>query len=121
MEILRGQVDAIEQRAAEFGESLVDNAYIFTDALDGSECWHPDAITRYFSRLRSRLGLKHITVKSLRAFVDTYGQDLGFTLTQLALRAGHDPAVASRHYVAKVDETDRAIAGALASLLEPGS
>jgi integrase len=117
LEILRGQVDDVAARAAEWGEDLVDDPYVFTDSLDGSQSWHPDAVTRYFSRLRDRHGLRHVTVKSLRAFMDTYGQELGFSLTQVALRAGHDPAVASRHYTAKVDESDHQIAAALASLL----
>lgn len=56
-------------------------------------------------------------VKSLRAFMDTYGQELGFTLTQVAMRAGHDPAVAARHYTGKVRESDREMADALSGLL----
>ena len=60
-------------------------------------------------------------MKSLRAFMDTYGQELGFTLTQVAMRAGHDPAVASRHYTAKVSETDQQIAEALSELLRAHS
>ncbi|MGB5756233.1 MAG: site-specific integrase [Acidimicrobiales bacterium] len=117
LQILRGQVDAVAKRAADWGEALVDDPYVFTDSLDGSESWHPDAVTRYFSRLRDRNDLGHVTVKSLRAFMDTYGQELGFTLSQVAMRAGHDPAVASRHYTGKVSETDHEIAGALSDLL----
>lgn len=49
--------------------------------------------------------------------MDTYGQELGFTFTQVAMRAGRDPAVASRHYTAKVTETDHQIAEALSGLL----
>ncbi len=118
LEILRTQLQTITDRTETVGESLVQDPFIFTDSLDGSEPWHPDAITRYFGRLRSRLDLKHLTLKSLRAFMDTYGQDLGFTLTQVSLRAGHDPAVAARHYVGKVHETDRRIAESLAALLD---
>lgn len=115
--ILETQLQAVTDRANSVGESLIDDPYLFTDSLNGSDPWHPDAITRYFGRLRSRLGLKHITVKSLRAFMDTYGQDLGFTLTQVALRAGHDPSVAARHYVGRVDQTDMELARGLSKLL----
>ena len=52
--------------------------------------------------------------------MDTYGQELGFTQTQVAMRAGHDPAVASRHYTAKVTETDQRIAKGLSGLLGEG-
>ncbi len=119
--ILHAQVDEVANRADHWGEELVANPFVFTDALDGSESWHPDAVTRYFTRLRDRNNLKHVTVKSLRAFMDTYGQELGFTLSQVAMRAGHDPAVASRYYTAKVTETDKQIAQALAGLLGGGS
>ncbi len=76
------------------------------------------------ARLRDRNDLGHVTVKSLRAFMDTYGQELGFTLSQVAMRAGHDPAVASRHYTGKVSETDHEIAAETATspaeTVEPG-
>ena len=117
MEILRTQVEDVVSRALQWSEELVDDPYVFTDSLDGSESWHPDAVSRYFNRLRDRNDLRHVTVKSLRAFMDTYGQELGFTLTQVAIRAGHDPAVASRHYTAKVSASDRDIAVALSNLL----
>jgi hypothetical protein len=47
----------------------------------------------------------------------TYGQDLGFSLTQVAVRAGHDPAVAGRHYSGSVPEADRDLAQAIDDLL----
>lgn len=118
LQILRLQVAAVAKRADETGEELVADPYIFTDSLDGSKPWSPDSVTQYFIRLRNRLDLGHISMKSLRAFMDTYGHDLGFTVSQVALRAGHDPSVASRHYIAKVGDTDRQIAEALAGLID---
>lgn len=82
LQILVGQVDAVAS-AADWDKTLVDDPYVFTDSLDGSESWHPDAGTRYFSRLVDRNDLGHVTVKSLRAFMDTYGQELGFALSQV--------------------------------------
>lgn len=49
--------------------------------------------------------------------METYGQDLGFSPVPVARRAGHDPAIATKHYTGKVDQTDREFAAALASLL----
>jgi integrase len=60
---------------------------------------------------------EHLTFHSLRRFMDTYGQELGFSLAQVAVRAGHDPAVASRHYTGRVGEADRALARAISDLL----
>ena len=74
-------------------------------------------VTRYFGRLRSRLGLDHLSFKSLRRFMDTYGQDLGFAPTQVAMRAGHDPAVAGRFHTGNVAEADRQLAEAVSGLL----
>ena len=97
--------------------ALIDHSYLFSDALDGSKPWRPGAITLYFRRLRERTGLDHLTFHTLRKFMETYGQDLGFSPVQVAIRAGHDPAVARRHYTGKVDETDHALATAVGELL----
>ena len=49
--------------------------------------------------------------------METYGKEMGYSMTQVALRAGHNPAVAARYYSGKVAETDRELARAVASLL----
>jgi len=86
--------------------------------VDGSEPRDPDTITQYFGRLRDPLQLEHLEFKSLRRFMDTYGQELGFSLAQVAMRAGHDPAVAARHYTGRVTQADRDLAEAIGELLE---
>ncbi len=63
-------------------------------------------------RIRPELKLKH-----LRRFMETYGQEAGFSLAQVAIRAGHDPAVAAKHYTGRVSATDRALAVAIEDLL----
>ena len=50
--------------------------------------------------------------------MDTYGQELGFSLAQVAMRAGHDPAVASKHYTGRVVQADRDLALAISELLD---
>jgi len=99
------------------GIELVADPFVFTDALDGATPWRPGAVTLFFRRLRQRVGLDHLSFHSLRRFMDTYGQDLGFSTVQVALRAGHDPAVAAKHHTGKVSGTDRALAAALSDLL----
>ncbi len=49
--------------------------------------------------------------------METYGQEAGFSLAQVAIRAGHDPAVAAKHYTGRVSEADRALAAAIENLL----
>ena len=97
------------------------DAFLFSDSADGGEPWRPGAVTLYFGRLRSRAGLDHLNFHSLRKFMETYGQDLGFSAAQVALRAGHDPSVASRYYTGKVAESDRALANAVSGLLAASS
>lgn len=115
--IMQAQLDAMSVRAAECGTELIEDCFIFSDAPDGSAPWRPGAVTLYFSRLRQRTGLEHLHFKHLRKFMETYGQDLGFSLAQVALRTGHDPSVASKHYTGRVSSSDRALAEAIEQLL----
>ena len=117
LSLLARHVTRMEERARLAGAELVADAFVFSDAVDGSEPWKPGAVTRYFGRLRDRLDLGHVKFRSLRRFMGTYGQDLGFSLAQVAIRAGHDPAVAAKHYTGKVAESDRALAEAVSMLL----
>jgi integrase len=117
--ILQAQVDMLERRAAFGGIELIDDPYVFSDMPDASIPWRPDSVSQYFGRLRVRAGVEHLSLHSLRKFMATYGQEMGYSMTQVALRAGHNPAVAARFYSGKVDETDRQLAEAVASLLTP--
>jgi hypothetical protein len=117
--ILRSQLEGIENRAALVGIDTVDDPYVFTDSVDGSEPWKPDGVSQYFARMRKRVGLDHAQFHQLRQFMETYGQEMGYSLTQVAMRAGHDPSIAAKHYRGLVHGTDRALASAVASLIAP--
>ena len=117
--ILEAQIDMLTVRAGQAGVELIDDAYVFSDAADGSVPWKPDAVSQYFGRLRVRAGLPHLDFHHLRKFMETYGQEMGYSMAQVAIRAGHDPSVAARHYSGKVVETDRQLARAVSSLLAP--
>ena len=69
--------------------------------------------------MRKRVGLDHLDFHDLRKFMETYGQEMGYSVTQVAMRAGHDPAIAAKHYSGRVSATDRALANAVASLIAP--
>ena len=58
--------------------------------------------------MRKRVGLDHLDFHHLRKFMETYGQEMGYSVTQVAMRAGHDPSIAAKHYSGRVSETDRA-------------
>lgn len=120
LKMIAAQHEMLAKRAADAGESLIDEPFLFSDSIDGSVPWRPSMVTRYFARLRERAGFGELDFHSLRKFMSTYGQDLGFSGAQVALRAGHDPSVAARHYTGRIAETDRALAHAVASLLVEG-
>ena len=117
--ILRAQMDQVEERAVSAKVDLVDDPYVFTDTLDGSGPWKPDAVSQYVGRMRKRAGLDKVQFQQLRKFMETYGQEMGYSVTQVAMRAGHDPTIAAKHYSGRVSETDRALAEAVASLIAP--
>ncbi len=48
----------------------------------------PDTITQFFGRLRDRLAFDQLSFKSLRRFMDTYGEELGFSMAPVAMRSG---------------------------------
>ena len=116
--IIEAQRRLLFDRAAECSTSLIADAFVYSDSPDGSESWKPDGVTQHFGRLRDRAGIRpEVKFKHLRKFMETYGQEAGFSLAQVAIRAGHDPAVAATHYTGRVSETDRALARAIEALL----
>ena len=120
LSLLVAQLEFMRERAAQAGGSLIDDPFLFSDSIDGSQPWKPDSVTQFFTRLRERVGAEHLDFHYLRKFMETYGQSEGFSPVQVAMRAGHDPSVAAKHYIGNVEETDRALATAVASLLVPG-
>lgn len=111
------RMEEADRHSAVAGVLLAEDPYLFACDVCGSDPWDPDTITQFFGRLRKRLGLEHLEFKGLRRFMDTYGQELGFSLAQVAMRAGHDPAVAGKHYTGRVVQADRELADAIGSLL----
>jgi hypothetical protein len=83
--MLSEQVRLMQERAAVAGTELLADAYLVPDAADGGAPWPPGAVTLYFGRPRSRAGPDHLNFHSLlRKFMETYGQDLGFSPVQVA-------------------------------------
>ena len=115
--IIGAQLEMVAARARSVQVELERDPFVFTDAIDGSTPWKPDKLSQYFARLRDRAGVPEVTLHGLRKFMETYGQEMGYSVSQVALRAGHNPSVAARYYSGKVAETDRALAAAVASLL----
>ncbi|MEL7156211.1 MAG: tyrosine-type recombinase/integrase [Actinomycetota bacterium] len=119
VQILTSRIEQADDIAATADVRLIADPYLFALDLRGEEPWDPDTITQFFGRLRRRLALDGIEFKGLRRFTDTYGQELGFSLAQVSVRTGHDPAVAAKHYTGRVVESDRHLAEAIGNLIEP--
>jgi integrase len=119
LSMLQAQVGALEERASLARVQLVPDAYLFSDDIHGAVPWKPDAVSQYFGRLRTRAGVSHVDFHDLRRFMEIYGQEMGYSVAQVAMRAGHDPSVAARHYSGRVVDTDRELAHAVAGLLRP--
>lgn len=117
VKVIEAQRSTLEERATIGGVELVDDPYLFSDALDAGDPWRPGAVTLFFKRLAMREGLDRLSFHTLRKFMETYGQEAGFSAVQVALRAGHDPSVARRHYTGRVDDADVALAQSIAALL----
>ncbi len=117
LDMFTSQIEKVDGWAKAVGCDLNEDPYVFAIDPIGAEPWDPDTITQFFGRLRTRLGLRHIDFRDLRRFMDTYGQELGFSMAQVAMRAGHDPAVAARRYTGRVTRADRDLAKAMAQLL----
>lgn len=97
-DVLLRRLELLAKHAEAAGVAIAEDPYLFACDTKGLDPWDPDTITPFFGPLRKRLDLDHLEFKGLRRFMDTYGQEMGFSLALVAMRAGHDPAVAGKHY-----------------------
>lgn len=117
--VVEGQIVLLRQRAEKVGVTFPDDGYLFTDHPRGAEPWNPHVVTDGFRQLTKKLKLPHLTFHQLRKFMESRALDAGFSVAEVAHRAGHDPAVLMRFYAGGVDESGKALAQAVASLLAP--
>ena len=119
VQVIAEQIAFMRNRASAADADLDDDAYLLSDDLHGRKPWREDMVTRFLSALADETnGRSRFTFKDLRKFMDTHGQALGFTVDDVADRAGHTPAVARRHYTGARAATDQRLSTELAGLLE---
>lgn len=117
--VVHDQIEWMEDAIG--GGTLPPDAYLFSDN-GGKKPWREEHITKFFSKLADdTAGVRdELTFKHLRKFMSTYGRELGFTGEAVADRAGHDPAVAEKHYRGRVESArDMELSTGLAGLLSP--
>jgi integrase len=98
-------------RAQMCATELGADAFVFSHAPDGSECWFPDSVSRAFSRLCTQEGVAKVRLHDLRHFVATQLLGAGVDVRTVAGRLGHRNAATTLNvYAHFLEQTDRAAA-----------
>ena len=98
-------------RAEACGEELVTDAFVFSNSIDGSDCWFPDSVSRSFRRLCAKEGLRNVRLHDLRHFVATQLLGAGVDVRTVAGRLGHRNAATTLNvYAHFLEQTDRTAA-----------
>jgi integrase len=101
----------MSERADMCGSELVPDAFVFSNAADGSECWFPDSVSRSFRRLCALEGLPDVRLHDLRHFVATQLLGAGVDVRTVAGRLGHRNAATTLNvYAHFLEQTDRTAA-----------
>jgi integrase len=100
------------------GGRLIEDPYVFSTTVDGSQPWDPRRVTRRFVYLRNKLGFKTIRLNDLRHYVATQLLGKGVDVITVAGRLGHDPTVTQRLYAEFIAENDRAASTIIEDLLD---
>lgn len=116
--VVEDQVAFMRERAEAGGCMLEADAFLFSDDQTGRKAWREEVVTKWWSALADDVGLGQFTFKHLRKFMDTHGQELGFSVDDVADRAGHTADVARKHYTGVRAATDRRLSAALAGVLD---
>ncbi|CAA9416407.1 MAG: integrase family protein [uncultured Pseudonocardia sp.] len=115
---LREHVDRCRERAAALGVELRPDAFVFSNAFDGSTFLTPDSVTQRYDRMAARLGIE-TTLHKLRHYSATELIMAGVNPRTVAGRLGHGGGGTStlKTYTAWVSEADqRAASGIGASM-----
>lgn len=107
-------------RAGIVGETLVRDAFVWSDDLDGARPWRPDRVTQAFRKLCAREQVTNVRLHDLRHFSVTQLLAAGADARTVAGRHGHaSTAVTLDVYGHFIKSRDREAADLLGGLL-PG-
>jgi integrase len=117
VEALIGHREAAEERASVCGVVLVDDAFVFSAEIEGSEPWYPDSVSRRFRESCRRVGLDGVRLHDLRHYVATRLLSAGVDVRTVAGRLGHRNAATTlnvySHFVPESDQEAAEILGRL--------
>jgi integrase len=112
----RGQVDTL---ADELGETVVDDAFMFSRSPAGLEPIRPDVLTKFTIRVAKAAGVD-THLHALRHFSATQAIAAGFDAVTVSARLGHaDPSITLRVYSHALKSRDRDLAASLGRTLLP--
>ncbi len=115
---LRDWYKTCTQKAKACDGALVPEAFIFSDAVDGSTCWRPGRVTLAFVRLCRRLEIESVRFHDLRHFAATRMLAAGVPVKTVAGRLGHANAATTLNvYAHFVEASDAQAAQLLGDLL----
>jgi integrase len=94
------------------------NAFVFSNAADGSEPWFPDSVSRSFKRLCEKEGMSGVRLHDLRHFVATELLSAGVDVRTVAGRLGHRNAATTLNvYAHFVEQSDREAADIIGDVM----
>jgi integrase len=116
--MLAEHIARMRQRGEAFGTALVDDPFVFSEALDGSRPWFPDSVTRAFRRTCQQAGIVGVRLDDVRHYVATQLLVGGVDVRTVAGRLRHrNPATTLNVYAHFLETADVAAAGLLAGLV----
>ena len=96
------------------------DAFVFSNAADGSQSWFPDSVSRSFKRLCEKEGVPGVRLHDLRHFVATQLLSAGVDVRTVAGRLGHRNAATTLNvYAHFLERTDRAAADIIGDIIAP--
>ena len=111
--------DRMTERATLCAFELPADAHVFSNAIDGSQPWFPDSVSRAFGRLCKRTGVEGARLHDLRHYVATRLLVSGVDVRTVAGRLGHRNAATTLNvYAAFVSESDKEAADLLGRLFD---
>lgn len=116
--LLTAHAERMHDRARACRLKLAGDAFVFSNAADGSEPWFPDSVSRSFRRLCEREGLHGVRLHDLRHFVATQLLSAGVDVRTVAGRPGHRNAATTLNvYAHFLEQSDRAAADIIGDVI----
>jgi len=116
--VVRAHRYRMSERAVLFRVELTDESFVFSNAVDCSEPWYPDSVSRGFKRLCADEGLSGVRLHDIRHFVATQLLSAGVDVRTVAGRLGHRNAATTLNvYAHFLEGADRAAADVIGNII----